>query len=215
LNVSRKPADIETSAFAGLPCEIGRGGGVIATEREGRAVARVAARRGRRSRAAQVLRENLGIEPPDAPLRVSQGDIALAAIAPGTWLALREGAGNDFAQSLRPLLRDCASIADLTDAYAMLRLTGPDVRATLAKLVPIDIHTRAFGVNAVAQTLCGHMSVILWRLEDSATWGPTFEIWVGRSLAVSLHEALGQSAAEFGFLRQPARAPVHEERPRR
>lgn len=210
--MSAKPTDIVTSAFAGLPCEVGRGRGVIATEREGLAVARIAACRGRQSAVAQVLRANFDIEPPDAPRRASRGEVALAGIAPETWLALREGAGNGFAQSLRPLLKDCASITDLSDAYAILRLTGPDVRATLAKLVPIDIHARTFGVNALAQTVCAYMSVILWRLEDSAQWGPTFEIWVGRSLAVSLHEALCQGAAEFGFMRQPAPGPAHEGR---
>ncbi len=196
--------DIVTAAFAGLPCEVGRGRGVIATEREGLAIARIAARRGRRSAVAQVLRTNFDIEPPESPRRASRGEVALAGIAPETWLVLREGASNGFAQSLRPLMKDCASIADLSDAYAILRLTGPDVRATLAKLLPIDIHARAFGVDALAQTVCGYMSVILWRLQDSAQWGPTFEIWVGRSLAVSLHEALCQGAAEFGFMRQPA-----------
>lgn len=207
-----KPTGIETSAFDGLPGEIGRGRGVIATERGGLAVVRIAARKGRRSAVARVLRENFGIEPPEAPRRVSGGDVALAGIAPETWLAVREGGGNGFAQSLRPLLKDCASIADLSDAYAILRLTGPDVRATLAKLVPIDIHTLAFGVNALAQTVCGYMRVILWRLEDCAPWGPTFEIWIGRSLAVGLYEALYHGAAEFGFMRQPGPGPAHEGR---
>ena len=207
-----KPTDIETSAFAGLPCEIGRGRGVIATERQGLAVARIAARKGRQAEAAQVLRSKFGIDPPTAPRRVSAGEVALAGIAPGTWLALREAAGNGFAPSLRPLLKDCASIADLSDAYAMLGLTGPDVRTTLAKLVPIDIHARAFECNALAQTVCGYMNVILWRLDDSAQWGPTFEIWVGRSLAVSLHEALSQGAAEFGFVREAAGNTDHGRR---
>lgn len=213
--MSAEPTDIVTSAFAGLPCEVGRGRGVIATEREGLAIARIAARRGRKGTVAQVLGANFGVEPPDGPRRASGGEVALAGIAPETWLATREGAGNGFAQSLRPLLAHCASIADLSDAYAILRLTGPDVRATLAKLVPIDVHALTFGVNALAQTVCAYMSVILWRLEDSAQWGPTFEIWVGRSLAVSLHEALCQGAAEFGFVREAAPGAVHEGRQRR
>lgn len=199
-----QPTDIEASAFDGLPREIGRGRGVVARECEGLAVARIASRLGQQATVAQALRASLGIKPPDGPRRASRGGIALAGIAPGTWLATCEGPGNGFAQSLQTLLKGCASIADLSDAYAMLRLTGPDVRAALAKLVPIDIHERIFGVNALAQTFCGYMSVILWRLEDSAQWGPTFEIWVGRSLGVSLHEALCEGAAEFGFVRETA-----------
>jgi sarcosine oxidase subunit gamma len=198
------PTIIETSAFAGLPTAVGSGRGVIAMERDGLGIARIAARRGQSARLAELFRASFGVELPNGPRRASRGDVGIAGIGPETWLATREGMGNAFAESLRPLLGDCASVSDQSDACVILRLAGPKVRATLAKLVPIDIHARSFRVNDVAQTVCGYVNVTLWRLEDAAQSDPTFEIWAGRTLAVSLHQAICHGAAEFGFMRQTA-----------
>lgn len=195
---------IETSAFAGLPAVVGSGRGVVATERGGLGIARIAARRGQSAQVVELFRTRFGVEPPRTSRRASVGQVGVAGIAPQTWLATRDGAGNDFAQSLRSLLGDCASVSDQSDAYVMLRLTGPRVRATLAKLVPIDLHPRSFPVGDVAQTVCGYVNVMLWRLEDAAQDGATFEVWAGRSFAVSLHRAISHGAAEFGFVRQTA-----------
>lgn len=198
------PTNIETSPFAGLTPSLGHGRGVIASERLGLAVARIAARKGRSSELAQLFRASHGIEPPSAPRCASRADVAIAGIAPETWLAVREGGGNAFAHSLQSLLGHCALVADQSDAHAIMRLTGPKVRQTLAKLVPIDIHPRAFQVADLAQTVCGYMTVLLWRVQDSAPGAAAFDIWVGRSLAISLHEAISRAAAEFGFVWEPA-----------
>jgi methylglutamate dehydrogenase subunit D len=196
------PAFIETSAFAGLPTAVGSGAGVTATERDGLGIARIAARREQSATLAELFRTNFGVEPPKGPRRASRGDVAIAGIGPETWLATREDAGNAFAQSLRSLLGDCASVSDQSDAYVIIRLAGPKVRDALAKLTPIDIHPRTFQVGDLAQTLCGYVNVSLWRLEDTVQRDPAFEIWAGRSLAVSLHQAICHGAAEFGFVRR-------------
>lgn len=198
------PTDITTSAFAGLPTAVGSGRGVIAAEREGLGIARITARRAQAASVAEVFRAQFGLEPPDAPRRASRGDVGIAGIGRGAWLATRDGAGNAFAQSLRSLLGDCAAVADQSDAYVILRLTGPKVRETLTKVIPIDIHPRSFQVSDIAQTVCGYVGVTLWRLEDTVEGDPAFEIWAGRSLAVNLHQAISHSAAEFGFVRQTA-----------
>ncbi len=202
--MSADAANITTSAFAGLPTTRGSGRGVIATELDGRGIARIAARNGQAARVSQLLRAQLGVEPPNGPSRASRGDVGIGGMGPGIWLATRDDAGNAFAQSLRSLLGDCAAVSDQSDAYVILRLAGPRVRETLAKLIPIDVHPRSFQAGDVAQTVCGYLNVTLWRLEDSAEGDPAFEIWAGRSLAVSLHQAVSHSAAEFGFVRQTA-----------
>ncbi|MFZ0553638.1 MAG: hypothetical protein WAM21_22800, partial [Steroidobacteraceae bacterium] len=165
-------------------------------------IARIAARRGQSAKLAEIFRASFGVDPPDGPRRATRGDIATAGMGPEAWLATRDDAGNAFAESLRSLLGDCASVADQSDAYVILRVGGPKVRDMLAKLIPIDMHPRSFHVNDVAQTICGYVNVTLWRLEDSAQRDPVFEIWVARSLAVSLHQAIYHAAAEFGFMRQ-------------
>ena len=178
--------------------------GVIATELHGLGIARVAARRGQAATVAELFRAKFGIEPPNGPRRAGRGDVGIGGIGPSTWIATRENAGNVFAESLQSVLGPCASVADQSDAYVILRLAGPKVRATLAKLLPIDIHPRSFQVSDVAQTVCGYVGVTLWRLEDTAQGVPAFDIWVGRSLALSLHHSIAQGAAEFGFVRQTA-----------
>jgi sarcosine oxidase subunit gamma len=188
------------SAFTVLPTAVGSG--VIATERDGLGIARIAVRQGQSARLAQLFRASFGLEPPNGPRRAGDGEVGIAGVAPGTWLATRDGAGNAFAASLRQLLGDCASVSDQSDACVILRVTGPKVRDMLAKLIPIDVHPRSFRVSDVAQTLCGYVNVTLWRLEDTAEHDPVFEIWVARSLAASLHQAICHGAAEFGFVRR-------------
>ena len=183
---------------------VGGGSGVIAAERAGLGIARIVARKGQGARLAELVRSSFGIEPPNGPRRASRGDVGIAGIGPQTWLATCDGAGNGFAESLRRALGDAASVSDQSDAYVILRLTGPRVRAALAKLTPIDIHPRTFQVNSVAQTICGYVNITLWRLEDADQGDPVFEIWVAGSLAASLHQAIAHGAAEFGFVRQSA-----------
>ena len=175
---------------------------VIVTERDGLGIARIEARRPQTAQVLELLRARLGVAPPNAPRWVSCGDVALGGIGPNTWIAVHENAGNSFPESLQPLIGHCASVADQSDAYVIVRLAGPKVRAALAKLLPIDVHPRSFQVGAIAQTVCGYVGVMLWRLEDGAQGDPAFEIWGGRSFAASLHEAIRHSAAEFGYARQ-------------
>ena len=176
--------------------------GVIATERDGPGIARIEAARGKTGEVLALLHANLGIALPDGPRSVSHGDVTIGGISPNTWIAVHGSAGNSLAQSLQPLLGDRAAVVDQSDAYVILRLTGPRTREALARLVPIDVHPRSFRVNDIAQTVCGYIGVTLWRLEDSMQGEPTFEIWVGRSLAASLEQSIRHSAAELGFVRQ-------------
>ena len=196
------PTSMAQSPFAGLPTAAGHGSGVVVIERDGLGIARIEARRGQTAELAGILRAKLGVEPPSAQRRVSGGDVAIGGIGPNTWIAVHQNAGNSFAESLQPLVGHCASVADQSDAYVILRLAGPKVREILAKLVPIDVHPRSFQVGDIAQTVCGYVSVTLWRLEDGVQGDPAIEIWGGRSFAASLREAIGHSAAEFGQMRQ-------------
>ncbi|MGH8179769.1 MAG: sarcosine oxidase subunit gamma [Steroidobacteraceae bacterium] len=196
------PTSIAQSPFAALPTAAGRGSGVTVTERDGLGIARIEARRGQTAEVVELLRAQLGVAPPSGPRCVSRGDVAIGGIGPNTWIAVHENAGNSFAQSLQPLIGHCASVTDQSDAYLILRLAGPKVRETLAKLVPIDVHPRSFQVGDIAQTLCGYVGVTLWRVEDDAQGDPAFEIWGGRSFAGSLHEAICHSAAGLDHVRQ-------------
>ena len=169
---------------------------MIITTRDGLGMTKVLARRGQAVALAQRFQTHFGISLPSAPRRVASGDVAVLGLGPDIWLATREQGGNEFALGLQPLLTGLASISDQSDAYVGLRLTGPGVRATLAKLIPIDLHPRVFAVGQVAETIAAHMGVLLWRLEDAADGSPVFDLAVARSLSVSFCHALSQSKVD-------------------
>jgi methylglutamate dehydrogenase subunit D len=193
------------SSFAGLPVVSSEGRGVLFTDRDGLGIATVLGHKGEEALASR-LRDRFDLDLPRGPRRVGAGGLAFAGIGPGTWLATAENSGNAFAATLRHALGDLASISDQSDGYAVLRLTGPKVRATLAKGVSVDLHDRSFRPGDVASSVVSHIGATLWRIEDSADGSPAFEFAVFRSLAGSFWDWLSESAAEYGLVvMQPGR----------
>ena len=167
--------------------------GVVIFEREGLGLATVHARKGAREALEQRVRERFGVELPPGLRRHVAGDVALMATAPNAWLASHEHSGNAFASSLAAALTPLASVTDQTDAYAVFRLSGPEVRTTLARLFSIDLHPRTFQVNDAAVTPAArHIGATLWRLADASDGSAVFEIAVFRSLAASFLTLLNE-----------------------
>jgi heterotetrameric sarcosine oxidase gamma subunit len=174
--------------------------GVAIVDRDGLGLATVLARKGQGLALAQRVREHFGIELPRGPRRAAAGDIAFARTGPDAWLATGEGGGNTFALRLKEAIGDLAAVSDQSSGYAILRLTGPKVRDTLAKMLPIDLHERAFAAGDVAATNASHVGVTLWRLDNAADGSPVFEITLFRSFVGSFWHTLASSAAEFGLV---------------
>jgi sarcosine oxidase subunit gamma len=192
-------AMLPRSAFASLAAPSDRSSGVLVSDRNGLGLATVLARKQQRERLAARVREHFGIELPHGPWRAATGDVAFAGTGPGGWLATCEAGANAFAITLTQLLGGVASVADQSDGFAVLRLSGPRVRDALGKLLAIDLHPSAFRPGDVAATIAAHIGVTLWRLEDDAGGVPVFEMAAFRSLAESLWHAIGESAAEYGI----------------
>ena len=193
------PMLVPRAPFADLPVVPAARRGVTVSDRDGLGLATVLARKGQSDALIQRVHERFRIELPRGPRRATARDIALAGTGPGAWLASCEQGGNAFAVSLREAIGDLASVSDQSDGYAVLRLSGPRVRDTLCKLVPVDVHPRAFKVGDVAVTVAAHIGATLWRLEDDTPDSSVFEIAIFRSFATSFWRALSESAAEFGF----------------
>ncbi|HWK74454.1 MAG TPA: sarcosine oxidase subunit gamma family protein [Povalibacter sp.] len=174
------------------------GCGVVVEDRDGLGIATVQARKDRVSDLARRLRERFSIELPVGAVRTTSGNVALAGIGPGAWLATCESGANGFAHGLKEGLAGLASVSDQSGGYAVLRLSGPNVRDTLYKLVPVDLHPRIFPVGGVAVTVAAHMGVTLWRLRDDANDLPVFEMAVYRSFAADFWQTLRTSASAFG-----------------
>jgi methylglutamate dehydrogenase subunit D len=191
------------SAFANIRVNATPGRGVIATDRDGLAAARVAARQGRIAGLTERVRERFGIALPSGPARTEANGLAFIGIGVETWLSTQECNPEDLVGSLRNALDDVATVSEQSGGYSMLRLTGPRIRETFAKFVAIDLHAREFQPGAAASTVASHIPLTLWRLPDGAEGHPVFEVVVQRSLAESFCHVLTESAAEFGLVFAP------------
>jgi methylglutamate dehydrogenase subunit D len=197
-----QPELIEHAPFAGLPAVPAEDCGLIVRERNELGLATILARKDKSAWLARRIREHFGLELPQGARRTQSSDLALVGMGPGAWLAIREGAANELAKSLQESIGELASISEQSDGYAVLRLSGPKVRDALCKLVPVDLHPRAFRVGDAACTVAAHIGVTMWRLDDDTDGSPVFELALFRSFAASFWHALYVSAAEFGFERR-------------
>jgi heterotetrameric sarcosine oxidase gamma subunit len=173
--------------------------GVTAEIRDGFGLATVLARKGASEALSRRVYERFALELPAGPRRTSASEAAFAGTGPGAWLAMAERGGNEFAAKLARDLEGAASVSDQSDGYLLIRLSGPRAREALAKLIPIDLHPRAFKVGDVASTVAAHIGATLWRLSDDRHSAPVFEVIMFRSLARSFWHALTEASAEFGF----------------
>lgn len=123
----------------------------------------------------------LGLTPPDGPLRAQNEDMALIGVGPDVWLAVREGAAGDWADTLARQLEGLASVSEQSGGYLVLRVSGPAARELIQRGAFIDLDPSVFEPNAAATTSIAHMGAILWALETA----DSFEIALFRSYAAS------------------------------
>ncbi|GCE88918.1 sarcosine oxidase gamma subunit [Komagataeibacter diospyri] len=137
------------------------------------------------------LKAAYGVELPETPAAITGHDgICFIWSGADQWLVSAPDGQPDLATALRNLTRSHAAITRQGDGRAIVRVSGPDARAILSKLIPIDLHPRMFGPGSTALTLAGHVPVQILQ-QDMV---PTYDIFVFRSLAHSLHHDLCHAA---------------------
>ncbi len=166
--------------------------GVQIALQHGLSLASLAARRGREAALRDAVRAAFGAELPEVPRRVQGREVAFIWAGPHSWLAA--SAGGDLEAELRAGIGAEASVTDQSDARAVFRASGPDVRAALAKGLPIDLHPRAFRPGDTALSAAAHTNVHVWQLDAA----PTYELAVFRGYARSFLDWLLAASAEFG-----------------
>ncbi|MGE8942022.1 sarcosine oxidase subunit gamma [Leptospira interrogans] len=82
---------------------------------------------------------------------------------------------------------------DMTDAWAGLRIGGSNAAALLAKGTAIDLDPRVFQTRRCATASFAQLRTVLWRPSE----GSDYELFVGRSYALSLWEWLVDAFAEY------------------
>lgn len=138
----------------------------------------------------------LGVAPPSEPgAAVATAEGALLWTGPREWLYVVPG-GDGWAleRALARALAPRAGVTDVSHGRAIVRVAGAPARLVLAKFCPIDLSPRALPTGRCAQTLFGKINVLLHALPDSAA----IDIYVGRSYADALADALLEGAREYG-----------------
>jgi sarcosine oxidase subunit gamma len=171
---------------------VGQGAGVVAAATDNRACATVMARKGKVAELAAQFKQSFGVDLIDAPKRTTGNGVTLLGVGPGKWLAITEAPDAGFVASLAAKLDGLASVVEQSDALAILKLSGPQLAATLEKGFQIDLQN--FAIDDCAVTSVDHIGVTLWKPDAASV-----EIAVARSLAGSLLHWLHASAAVHGF----------------
>lgn len=109
-------------------------------------------------------------------------------LGPDEWLLVGEHAALEA-----PAHVGTGTITDVSHGRAVLRVSGPEVRAALAKGCSLDLHPRAFPPDRCAQTAIAKVAVILDHTEQDV-----FDLYCSRSYAGSFWHWLTQAAAEYG-----------------
>ena len=86
-------------------------------------------------------------------------------------------------------------VADVSDMRALFRVSGARARDTLAKLVPLDLSSGAFGTGTFRRTRLAQVAAAVWM--DDRPDGGSFGVMVMRSHAEYAFGVL-RAAAEHG-----------------
>ncbi len=189
------------SPFAGL-LEPGRHGarganpGLALSERSGLAIFVISAGAGKAGEVAAKMLSVTGLELPVGAERVSKNGFSVIGTAPGQWLAVAESKeARALPGMLAVALKGLATVVDLTDGKAVLRISGPRARDTLAKGCSLDLHPRVFTPGSAATTPVALIDCVIWQVDET----PTYDLAVPSSYAESFWSWLAASAAEFGY----------------
>lgn len=133
-----------------------------------------------------------GCEVPDAKGMLIKGDKTVAWMSPDELLVMipYDGAGKALAD-LDKVLKDQHYLAvNVSDARAVIRLSGAAGREVVAKLSPSDVSPDAFGVGQMRRTRFAQVAAACWMLDDD-----TIEIMCFRSTADYVFKLLKNAAA--------------------
>jgi sarcosine oxidase subunit gamma len=169
--------------------------GVVLSEVNNFALASITAFNGQDMALSAAIKAHFKIDLPKASQTTIMNGITFISIAPSQWLAFAESSkAKDFISTLESATGTIAAVVDQSDARAIIEISGPKARETLAKGISVDLHQKAFAVGDSASTLAVQLWITLWQTELA----PTYRIAVFRAFGSSLLEWLVNSGAEFG-----------------
>src|SRR5947207_1848683 len=131
-------------------------------------------------------------------IRIAWSDTLMALwLRSASWLLVAGAASilTDFVASRDAMNQLGGALFDVSASRIAWALSGSHATDVLAKGCPLDFHSRAFGVGACAQSVYGHINVLVEKRNET----PTFTLMVAHSFARDVGRTLGIVAAQYGF----------------
>jgi sarcosine oxidase subunit gamma len=135
---------------------------------------------------------------PTQPNTTARSDTLTAFwLGPKSWLLAAGGPSTltAFAAKRDALNQLGGALFDVSASRIAWAIAGPHAATVLGKGCPLDLHPRAFAVGACAQSVYGHVNVLVEKRDET----PTFTLMVARSFARDVDRALGMVAVQYGF----------------
>jgi sarcosine oxidase subunit gamma len=128
--------------------------------------------------------------------------LAALWLGPASWLLVGCAAAalDDYAAKRDALNTAGGALFDLSAGRVAWTIAGPRAADVLAKGCPLDFHARTFPAGTCAQSLFGHVHVLIDKRDDE----PTFTVMVARSFERDLWHGLCEASAQYGYRVLPA-----------
>ena len=150
-----------------------------------------------------LLAKELGLIVGDAKSRVSEsGQTTLFPVAPDKVWVAAPYAANLYAKLSAALPIDQAVVTELGHSRTVIRLGGPSARDVLSRNFAIDLDPSVFGPGSFASSSLAHVGAMLHYVRDLGG-APVFDVYLLRTFAASLFEALCENAEGFGYMIEP------------
>ncbi len=165
--------------------------GLSVAEVTGIAIVSLAVPLGGAEALAKAVKSAYGVELPAVGQSTvaEAGDARFLGLARDQFVLLFDDTGADPVGAVTEKLSGTAYLTDQSDAWALLGVSGPNCRAALERICPLDLHPTAFAIGAVARTVMEHLNVIIHRKAED-----TFLLMSPRSSAGSFLHAVTTSA---------------------
>lgn len=159
--------------------------GLTVTELSDQSIVSIAAPNGGMETLSKAVTSALSLELPATGESSSAGSLRLLGLQPDQWFLITDGQTLSPVYEVEQKLNGAAHLTDQSDSWVTVQLEGPQVRAALERICPIDLHKDVFSIGSVTRTSMEHLGVIIYRTAEDS-----FVLLSARSSAESFKHAL-------------------------
>ena len=171
------------------------GAGRVAIRHVQASIVEVMAPRQHEAKVSAIVAQALGIGAPKPGAAMVNGSLAAVWLRPACVAVFGETAKTgDLVKRLSSAVASPAVLVDQTHGKCVLRLSGANARAVMAKGCRIDLHPRVFKTGASASTSIAHINCTIVQRDET----PTYDIVVPSTLARAFVDWLLPASEEFG-----------------